>query len=56
MKSLEEAMVYIKGYCNKHEECQPFCRLFNENTNQCFLADGAIPADWHIEIEGEKNE
>ena len=56
MDSLEEAMIYIKGYCNKHSECEPYCRLFNSNTKQCFLADGAIPADWEIEKEGDKNE
>ncbi len=56
MNNLEEAMKYIKGYCNKHTECEPFCKLFNPNTNQCFLADGSIPADWHIVMEGDESE
>ena len=48
---LEDAMEYIKGYCSKHKKCKDNCRLYNVNTNQCFLYDDAVPCDWIIERE-----
>ena len=56
MDSLEDAMLYIKGYCNKHAECKQYCRLYNPNTDQCFISDGSIPADWIIVKDGDDGE
>lgn len=54
---IEDAMQYIKGYCNKHAYCAPkgtaSCRLYDEETGGCFLCNQVIPADWVISQEGE---
>lgn len=54
---IEDAMQYIKGYCNKHTECVPKittpCRLYDEGTGGCFLCNQVIPADWVIRQEDE---
>lgn len=49
-ESLEDAMQYIKGYCAKHSDCKETnCRLYNEETKQCFINDDTIPCDWEID-------
>ena len=50
-ENLEDAMEYIKGYCSKHKKCKDNCRLYNVNTNQCFLYDDTVPCDWIVERE-----
>ncbi len=55
-ESLEDAMEYIKGYCSKHKYCEQNCRLYNEETGQCFISDDAIPCDWVIDKDGVKND
>lgn len=57
--SIEEAMEFIKGYCNKHTSCtnkNGNCRLWDENSGCCFLGNEIVPCDWQIEKEGEINE
>lgn len=49
--SIEEAMEYIKGYCNKHKNCEDNCRLY-DGYSQCFLTDATIPCDWEITKDG----
>lgn len=52
--SIEKALKYIKGYCNKHEECkESCCRLYNSETDQCFICDGGIPGDWSFDSEND---
>lgn len=54
--SIEKALKYIRGYCNKHGECKEnYCRLYNPETGQCFICDGAIPGDWEIDSGHEVN-
>lgn len=55
-KSLEDAMEYIKGYCSKHKYCEQNCRLYNEETDKCFISDDAVPCDWVIDKDGGKND
>lgn len=53
-ENLEDAMEYIKGYCSKHRTCdKDGCRLYNNDTRQCFLYDDAIPCDWVVRTEEE---
>lgn len=58
-ESIEEAMQYLKGYCNKHPTCEGRsgcgCRLYSSATKQCFLYNSPIPADWEIMTESEGN-
>ena len=57
---IEDAMQYIKGYCNKHIECAPegtaSCRLYDEENGCCFLCNQVIPADWTIDGEDGNDE
>ena len=41
---LEKAIEYIRGFCNKHDECEK-CRLQDKETQICRLKD-AIPCEW----------
>lgn len=47
---IEDAIQYIKGYCNKHIECSSEgmtpCRLYDEKNGCCFLYNQVVPADW----------
>ena len=54
MENIEECMEYIKGYCNKHAQCDKIgaeCRLYDRYTKQCFITSGSPPCDWEIEKE-----
>lgn len=54
-ENLEDAMEYIKGYCSKHRTCdKDGCRLYNNDTRQCFLYDDAIPCDWVVRTEEDE--
>lgn len=53
MKSrLEKAIEYIKGYCNKHVDCDK-CKLKVIETGFCKLED-KVPCDWDVTKESEK--
>ena len=46
--NIEKALKYIKGYCNKHFDCDS-CKLADKN-DDCFLRDqNEPPADWDID-------
>ena len=50
MKSrLEKAIEYIKGYCNKHDNCKN-CKLIINETGYCIL-ENKVPCDWNVNIE-----
>ena len=54
MKSrLEKAMEYIKGYCNKHNNCKN-CKLITQETGYCRLED-KVPCYWNVNIEESDN-
>lgn len=54
---IEDAMQYIKGYCNKHKSCEQEgkypCRLYDPARKECFLYAGVVPGDWNIIKDGE---
>lgn len=55
MKSkLEKSIEYIKGFCNKHVNCEK-CILKIPATGFCKLED-KVPCDWDIEKDGVSNE
>ena len=48
MNSIKKALEYIKGYCNKHYDCDS-CKLADK-IEQCFLRNqNEPPADWDID-------
>lgn len=48
MNSIEKALEYIKGYCNKHYYCDS-CKLARKN-NVCFLRNqDKPPAYWDVD-------
>ena len=55
MNNIKKALEYIKGYCNKHYDCDS-CKLADKN-ECCFLREqNEPPADWDINkiLEKEK--
>lgn len=57
MNSIKKALEYIKGYCDKHYDCDS-CKLAHKE-QICFLRNqDEPPADWDIDEilrkEGEK--
>ena len=47
-KSLDAAIDYIKGYCDKHPNCNERCRLYDTEDGCCMFFDGSAgtPCDW----------
>ena len=46
-KSIEAAVNYIKGYCNKHESCEN-CRLYNGSACYLKTENNGVPCDWNF--------
>lgn len=52
MKSrIDKAIEYIRGYCDKHTDCEK-CRLHDDEVG-CFLHN-SIPAEWKTPSEMRK--
>lgn len=51
--SIENALEYVKGYCNKHKTCEGrdgnCCRLYDPTTKLCLFYNSPVPCDWEIE-------
>ena len=52
---LQKSIEYIKGYCDKHDDCNNKCKLYDSETKCCELRYN-IPADWKYEAESEGKE
>lgn len=49
-EGIETAIDYIKGYCNKHLNCNERCRLYDTEDGCCMFFDGCVgtPCDWEM--------
>lgn len=59
--SIDAAVSYIKGYCNKHPNCSERCRLYDIEGEHCMFFDTygilGLPCDWEMpKREGENGE
>lgn len=48
---LQKSIEYIKGYCDKHDDCEK-CKLHDSETAWCGIRD-KVPADWKYKAETE---
>lgn len=48
--TVETAIDYIKGYCNKHQNCSERCRLYDTEGGACMFYDAyaGTPCDWEM--------
>ena len=49
---LQKSIEYIKGYCDKHDDCRQ-CKLYVSETACCGIRDKA-PTDWKYNAESEE--
>ena len=49
-EGIETAIDYIKGYCNKHQNCSERCRLYDAGDGACMFYDAiaGTPCDWEM--------
>lgn len=47
MNSIEKALEYIKGYCNKHIDCDT-CKLGDRDCICVLRNQEEPPADWNV--------
>lgn len=47
-EGIEAAIDYVKGYCDKHQNCSERCRLYDTEDGCCVFFDGGAgtPCDW----------
>lgn len=48
---LQKSIEYIKGYCDKHDDCKK-CKLYDSETAWCGIRD-KVPEDWKYKTESE---
>lgn len=48
---LQKSIEYIKGYCDKHDNCKD-CKLYDSEAEWCGIANKA-PVDWKYKAESE---
>lgn len=55
--TVEMAIEYIKGYCNKHQNCDERCRLYDTEDGACMFYDAyaGTPCDWDLPKRKEEN-
>lgn len=49
---LQKSIEYIKGYCDKHDDCRK-CKLHDSKNERCGIID-KIPVDWKYKAESEE--
>lgn len=49
---LQKSIEYIKGYCDKHDDCTK-CKLYYSEIKCCGIRD-EVPADWKYKAETEQ--
>lgn len=49
---LQKSIEYIKGYCDKHDNCKD-CKLYDSEAEWCGIANKA-PVDWKYKAESEE--
>lgn len=49
-RDVKVAIDYIKGYCNKHIECNESCKLYDIKIEHCIFFDSVAgpPCDWEL--------
>lgn len=52
MKLIEFAVKVLRGYCNKHLDCECHCQ-FRADDGCCTLSDKS-PCDWELKSEVER--
>lgn len=45
---VDKAVETLKGYCNKHSDCDERCRLYDKENKVCMLEKGILPCDWSV--------
>ena len=47
---VDAAIAYIIGYCNKHQNCDERCRLYDTEDEHCMFFDAyaGVPCDWEL--------
>ena len=47
---IDAAIAYVKGYCNKHRDCDERCRLYDTEDGSCMFYDAiaGTPCDWEL--------
>lgn len=46
---LQKSIEYIKGYCDKHDDCRK-CKLHDSKNERCGIID-KIPVDWKYKAD-----